>query len=74
MIDKRCKTCMWWDNKHARLENLPADKLETLGICRPGICRKHKPASAALEKLYYLGVQPIMDAEDVCGEHRPEKQ
>jgi hypothetical protein len=35
----------------------------------PGVCRKHKPSALAIRN-YYYGVQPVMDAEEFCGEFR----
>jgi len=37
----------------------------------PGLCRKHKPGAIAIDK-YYYGVQPIMDANEFCGEFRED--
>ena len=41
-------------------------------IPNPGICRKHKPASMNLNGVY-IGMQPVMDAEEFCGEFREDK-
>jgi len=70
MIAARCRNCTWWDSTHPRVKAAPA----IAGIATPGICRKHKPGAEHIAKGYYLGVQPIMDAEDCCGEFREEKQ
>ena len=70
--DKRCTTCIWWDNHHPRLQYAPS----VAGIMRPGFCRKHKPG--AYTKLnenkdaYSIGIQPITDADEGCAEHRAE--
>ncbi|MEO5366053.1 MAG: hypothetical protein H7831_06810 [Magnetococcus sp. WYHC-3] len=37
-----------------------------------GICRKHKPGALQVSG-YYVGVQPLMDADEFCGEFREEK-
>ena len=66
MNERRCKNCIWWDNQHTRITKCP----EIPGIVTPGICRKHKPGAERVEPNYYLGVQPIMDAEDFCAEYR----
>ena len=62
---------MWWDNVHARLRYMP----QIEGIDKPGICRKHRPSAFGLKKdklTYHIGVQPIMDADDGCAEHREQ--
>jgi len=64
-MDKKCKTCFWWDCEHPRLEHAP----EVPGISKPGFCRKHRPGGYML-KNYQIGIQPIMDAEEGCAEHR----
>ena len=64
--DRRCSTCLWWDCEHERLKAGPV----IAGIVSAGLCRKHKPGAERLESGYYLGVQPIMDANDYCGEWR----
>lgn len=72
MIDIRCKTCIWWDNQHYSVEamiNLIKEVPDYLKKNNPGICRKHKPGAININKIFY-GVQPIMDAEEFCGEHR----
>jgi len=66
--DKRCRLCIWWDCEHERIKVAP----QISGIGVAGLCRKHKPGSERVEAGYYLGVQPIMDAEDYCGEFREE--
>ncbi len=68
MISHRCKLCLWWDNEHIRLQHM--DKIEW--IPTPGICRKHKPASMNVKGIH-IGTQPIMDADDFCGEFREDK-
>jgi hypothetical protein len=37
-----------------------------------GFCRKHKPGAILLNG-YYSGTQPVMDAEEFCGEFREDK-
>lgn len=69
MITHRCKNCIWWDNVHpmARLvSDIPGKSVI-------GFCRKHKPGVTMFER-YYVGVQPIMDADEFCGEFREEKE
>ena len=68
MIDHKCKTCLWFDVEHisvqyiARLDWKPA----------PGICRKKRP-SAYMYEGNFLGVQPVMDADEFCGEWKGDK-
>jgi len=68
MINHRCKNCQWWDNEHPVVNTIPLE----LGKAVPGICRKHKPGALKIGNFYY-GAQPIMDAEDFCGEFREDK-
>ena len=69
MIGHRCKNCLWWDNEHARVDYVPAVD----GIVSPGICRKHKPGAYSVNK-FLIGVQPITDLDDFCGEFREDKK
>ena len=41
MISNRCRDCIWWDNQHPSVENIPIE----LDKVTPGFCRKHKPGS-----------------------------
>jgi hypothetical protein len=70
MIEKRCKTCIWWDSEHPRLQYAP----EVSGIANPGFCRKHKPGAYTMhnerKEAYAIGIQPITDADEGCAEHR----
>jgi hypothetical protein len=67
MIAHRCKNCIWWDDREEFVRFIP--KYE--GKANPGFCRKHKPGAVSIKNFYY-GVQPIMDAEEFCGEYRKE--
>ena len=69
MIEHRCKNCLWWDSKH-RSVNLVSIEL---GKIAPGFCRKHKPGGYRIGSTYY-GVQPVMDADEFCGEFRPDRE
>lgn len=70
MIGHRCKHCQWWDAEHARIAVcVPSDWMPN-----PGLCRKHKPAPHRLEGAVYVGIQPFMDADDLCGEFREENR
>jgi hypothetical protein len=68
MINHRCKNCTWWDNTHDYVNTIPVQ----LSKNNPGVCRKHKPGAIQIER-YFYGVQPIMDAEEFCGEFREDK-
>jgi len=61
MIGHKCNKCIWWDNKH---KNVP--------IIDVGFCRKHKPAATMKDGLY-MGIWPLTDKEDFCGEFRGDK-
>ena len=67
MIVNRCRNCMWWDNEHLSVQNIPIE----LGKTEPGFCRKHKPGSLRIGQHFY-GVQPVTDADEFCGEFRKE--
>ena len=69
MIGHRCEKCMWWDNQHPSIGHVKRE----LGKSRPGFCRKHKPGALKIGHVYY-GVQPVMDAEEFCGEFREDKR
>lgn len=67
MIGHRCENCIWWDNRHLSVRDIPLK----LGKLEVGFCRKHKPGSLRIGEHYY-GVQPVMDAREFCGEFREE--
>jgi len=67
VIDHRCRNCIWWDNQHPAVEHIPIELYKT----EPGFCRKHKPGLLHIGK-YYYGAQPVMDADEFCGEFRAE--
>lgn len=67
MIGHKCMNCLWWDDKHEVVKTVPRELCKTT----PGICRKHKPGAIQVGQFYY-GVQPIMDANDFCGEFRED--
>jgi len=56
---------MWWDNRHPSVVLIPNRE----GKEMPGSCRKHKPGGMRIGE-YYYGVQPVMDADEFCGEFR----
>lgn len=62
MIGYRCKNCMWFDQEHTSLQDVP-DNL--------GYCRKHKPMVYAIQQRYY-GAFPLLDINDLCGEFRED--
>ena len=67
MIGHRCHNCIWWDNQHPSAQGIPPE----LGKTDMGFCRKHKPGSLRIGN-YWYGVQPVVDADDFCGEFREE--
>jgi hypothetical protein len=69
VVSFRCKGCRWWDDRHPAVAEIP------LQLCKkePGFCRKHKPGALRIGD-YFYGVQPVMDAEECCGEFRPEEE
>jgi len=68
MIGHRCKNCLWWDNKHISVKYIAPIEWKPY----PGFCRR-RPAGAIKIDKNYIGVQPVMDAEEFCGEFREEK-
>lgn len=69
MIGHRCKNCIWWDSQHPSIGHVPIG-LDKYVI---GFCRKHKPGSLKIGQ-YFYGVQPVMDADEFCGEFRPNEE
>jgi len=67
MIEHRCKNCIWWDCQHPSVAGIPV--VPELAKQKPGFCRKHKPSSVLIQH-YHFGIQPVMDAEEFCGEFR----
>lgn len=65
MMNYRCKNCQWWDSKHQSVGLIQAYQ----GKSVMGICRKHKPGAIRVGDVFY-GVQPVMDADEFCGEFR----
>lgn len=69
VIGNRCRLCIWWDNHHPSVMAIPVE----LGKVQPGFCRKHKPGGLRIGH-YFYGVQPVMDADEFCGEFRAEER
>ena len=69
MIGHRCEKCIWWDSQHRAVANIP----KLLDKVRVGFCRKHKPGALKIGE-YYYGVQPVMDADEFCGEFRAPRE
>lgn len=63
MITHRCKACTWWDNVHVSVESIPV----TIEKPNPGFCRRRRPGVRGYED-HHFGVQPVMDAEEFCGD------
>ena len=70
MITHRCKNCLWWDNQHISVRHIAQ---EILGWKpNPGFCRKKIPNVILINK-NHIGVQPVMDAEEFCGNFKEDK-
>ena len=73
MTDCKCNTCIWWDDKHPRLQYAP----KVAGIESSGFCRKHKPGvytkTNTDREAFAIGIQPITDRDDGCAEYKGEK-
>lgn len=67
MIKHRCKNCIWWDSVHISVTSIPITEEKQM----PGFCRKKRP-NVMLFKQHHFGVQPVMDAEEFCGEFKGE--
>ena len=67
MITHKCRNCIWWDNREQFTKFLPQipDKPNA------GFCRRRKAVSVSWEKIV-LGIHPIHDAEEFCGEFKGE--
>lgn len=65
MIGHRCKNCQWWDSEHPSVARIPTE----MDKDQMGFCRKHRPGSMRIVHHFY-GVQPVMDADEFCGEFR----
>jgi hypothetical protein len=68
MITHRCGKCLWWDNKHISVKHIPEIEWKP----KPGFCRRRRPAAIGIGK-NHVGVQPIMDADEFCGEFKEDK-
>ena len=65
MITHRCKNCTCWDSAHYSVQFIPED----IGKLSPGFCRKKRPNVIAYKE-HHLGAQPVMDADEFCGEFK----
>jgi len=65
VITHRCKNCIWWDNEHVSVSRIPITEEKP----NPGFCRKKRP-NPMLFKEHHFGVQPVMDADEFCGEFK----
>ena len=68
MISHRCKKCIWWDNREEFTKYLPV----ILDKPKPGFCRRRKAPALSFEKIL-IGVHPVHDAEEFCGEYKEDK-
>jgi len=67
VITHRCKRCQWWDSEHISIEHIPVTEEKP----NPGFCRKKRP-NVILFKEHHFGAQPVMDAEEFCGEFKED--
>lgn len=67
MISYRCKNCLWWDKEHISAALIP----EISGKPVPGFCRKKRPNVLGFKE-HHLGVQPVMDENEFCGEYKED--
>ena len=68
MISHRCRKCTWWDNREEFIKFLP----EIPGKPDPGFCRRRKAPAISFEKIL-IGIHPVHDAEEFCGEYKEDK-
>jgi len=68
MIGYRCKDCLWWDNEHLSVTFIAMVEWKP----NPGFCRKKRPGAILIEQSH-IGVQPVMDADEFCGEFKEDK-
>ena len=68
MIGYRCQKCTWWDNRKEFAMHLPVipDKPKA------GFCRRRKAPAITYEKIL-VGMHPVHDAEEFCGEFKEDK-
>lgn len=69
MITHRCKHCLWWDNEHRSVNDIPIE----LGKIVPGFCRRRRPGAQRIGRHYYATF-PVTDAEEFCGEFKADKE
>ncbi|MHC4354546.1 MAG: hypothetical protein ACYS0H_17720 [Planctomycetota bacterium] len=69
MKTSRCKTCTWWDNREKFVSFLPKMDFKP----NPGFCRRRKAPAVSYEKIL-IGVHPVHDADEFCGEYTEEKK
>ena len=68
MIGHKCLNCLWWDNQHVSVQSIPV----TVEKPNAGFCRKKAP-NVILYSKHHFGAQPVMDAEEFCGNFREDK-
>lgn len=56
---------MWWDSAHISVKSIPTTEEKP----SPGFCRKKRP-NVILYKDHHFGAQPVMDADEFCGEFK----
>ena len=68
MITHRCKNCRWWDNREQFIEGFPDIEWKP----NPGLCRRRRAGAIKIKNLF-IGIHPVMDAEEFCGEFKGDK-
>ena len=68
MITHRCKKCLWWDNTHISVQFIAPIEWKP----NPGFCRRRKAGVIAIDK-NHVGVHPVQDADEFCGEFKEDK-
>jgi hypothetical protein len=68
VITHRCKNCLWFDDQHPSAQFI--ERIEWKS--NPGFCRRRRPSAVMVGK-NYIGIQPVMDADEFCGEFKEDK-
>lgn len=59
---------MWWDSVHVSVDYITQIEWKP----NPGFCRRRKAGVIGIEK-NHVGVHPVMDADEFCGEFTKDK-
>ena len=69
MIEHRCKKCLYWDNRECFIRYIPISVRELKP--NPGFCRRRRSAAIRIDQMF-VGVHPVQDAEEFCGEYKKD--